>query len=393
MDAFQKDIVTIVRSALTGTEGKVSDAFDLEKGINLARRHNIVAIFYEGALLCGISASDPLLAALKDTLVKNLVLDTKQRNMIQVLTEAFEQRNISYMPMKGVLLKSLYPKTEMRTMGDADILIRLDQYPQITEVLKELKFEFQFESEHELAWSNPFLLLELHKSVIATHDKDLYKYFGTSWALAEKVPGTNSRYEFKPEDFYVYTFAHFTKHYRTSGIGIKHMLDLWIYNRAYPQMDWKYITDAFNQLNLSEFHRNVTKTLAVWFEEAAPNDVTTLITDVVFSSGQYGTAARGNINRTVRETKQTGALWKSKVKKMFLALFLPYAQMKKMYPVLRKMPVLLPLVWVYRWIEIVFFKRKNMRRYIHNMKTANKTAVDEHQDSLQRVGLDFNFEE
>lgn len=393
MDAFQRDIVTIVYSAVTGTKGNVSEAFDLEKGIILARRHNIVTIFYEGALLCGVSADNPLLVTLKDTLLKNLILDTKQQNMIHTLTEAFEQKNIDYMPMKGVLLKPLYPKTDMRTMGDADILIKLEQYPQITEVLKELEFEFQFESEHELAWSNQFLLLELHKSVIAAHDKDLCKYFGTGWALAEKVPGTNSRYEFKPEDFYVYTFAHFTKHYRTSGIGIKHMLDLWIYKGAYPQMDWQYIAGALKQLNLSEFHQNVTKTLAVWFKKAAPNDITMLITDVVFTSGQYGTAARANMNRMVRETKQTGTLWKSKVKNVFLALFLSYAQMKRMYPILAKAPVLLPFAWIYRWIEIVFFKRKNMRRYIHNMKTANKTAVNEHQDALQRVGLDFNFEE
>ena len=158
-------------------------------------------------------------------------------------------------------------------------------------------------------------------------------------------------------------------------------------------MDWQYIAGALKQLNLSEFHQNVTKTLAVWFENAAPNDITMLITDVVFTSGQYGTAARANMNRMVRETKQTGALWKSKVKNVFLALFLSYAQMKMMYPILAKAPVLLPFVWIHRWIEVVFFKRTNMRRYIHNMKTANKTAVNEHQDALQRVGLDFNFEE
>ena len=393
MDAFQRDIITIIRSALTGMEGEISDVFELAKGIKLAKRHNIVAVFYEGVILCGISASDPLLVSLKDELIKNVFIDTKQRGMINALMDAFEQQNIDYLPMKGILLKQLYPRPEMRTMGDADILIKLEQYSQIKDVLEGLRFEFKFESDHELAWSNSSLFLELHKSVIAAHDRDLFMHSNTGWTLAEKVPGFKSKYAFKPEDFYIYLFVHFTKHYRTSGIGIKHMIDLWVYKNAYPQMDWKYIGDILERLNLLEFYQNVIKTLEVWFEADVPNYATTLITNVVFSSGQYGTTARANINRTARDTKSTGSIGKTKMKHLFVSLFLPYDNMKGKYPILAKIPILLPIMWLIRWIDIAVAKRKNVRRYMQNLKVANKITVDEHLDELRCVGLDFKLEE
>ena len=39
-----------------------------------------------------------------------------------------EENGIDYLPLKGYNLKKLYPKPELRTMGDADVLIRLADF-------------------------------------------------------------------------------------------------------------------------------------------------------------------------------------------------------------------------------------------------------------------------
>ena len=59
MNQFQKDIITIIYSALTNSKSKISSSFSIEKGAQLAKKHNISTIFYEGALLCGIPARTP----------------------------------------------------------------------------------------------------------------------------------------------------------------------------------------------------------------------------------------------------------------------------------------------------------------------------------------------
>ena len=77
-----------------------------------------------------------------------------------------------------------------------------------------------------------------------------------------------------------------------------------------------------------------------------------------------------------------------------LKLIFPSAKvLSAKYTVLKKMPFLLPFIWVYRWIAAVLFKRKNIkvqREAVNMMSTEN---ISSYQNELNFVGLDFNFEE
>ena len=390
MDNFQKDIVNIIYSALTGEKKEISEEFDIEKGIELARSHNIIALFYEGIVLCGFSPENPTLKNVQAELYLSVMKDVRQKHMIKEITKRFDDAYIDYLPLKGTILKKIYPKSVMRTMGDADILIKEEQYDKISEILSSLEFSFVKETDHELVWRHPSLLLELHKRVMTTYNKDFYKYFDTGWAFAKKVEGTNSRYEFKPEDFYIYIFVHFTKHYRISGIGIKHILDLWVYKKSYFNMNTEYIDEKLEQLALSEFHKNVMDTLDVWFNDGEGNDKTTLITNVIFSSGQYGSREMAIVNRAIRESKEIGSVKKTIIKKVVNTIFLPYNRMCGEYPILKKIPVLLPFMWIIRWGNILICRKKGINKYIEDIQTVNKSNVDKNQDALNFVGLDFS---
>ena len=390
MDNFQKDIVNIIYAALTGKKNKISEEFDLEKGITLAKEHNIIALFYEGIVLCGFSPDIPVLKSLQAELYLSVMKDVHQKHMIKEITKRFDDANIDYLPLKGTILKTIYPKSAMRTMGDADILIKEEQYDKISEILKTLDFSFIKETDHELVWRHPSLLLELHKRVMTTYNKDFYKYFDTGWSFAKKVEGTNSRYEFKPEDFYIYIFVHFTKHYRISGIGIKHILDLWVYKKAYFNMNIDYIDKKLEQIGLSEFHKNVMDTLDTWFNNEESNDKTTLITNVIFSSGQYGLREMAIINRAIRESKETGSYKKTIIKKVANTLFLPYNRMCDEYPILKKMPALLPFMWIIRWGKILIYRQKGIKKYMEDINAVNKSNIDKNQEALNFVGLDFS---
>ncbi len=386
---FQKDIINIIYAALTGEKKGISKKFDIEKGINLAREHNIIALFYEGIILCGFSPDMPVLKNLQSELYISVMKDVRQKYMIKEISKRFDDDNIDYLPLKGTILKAIYPKSAMRTMGDADILIKEEQYEKISEILTTLEFSFIKETDHELVWRHPSLLLELHKRVMTTYNKDFYKYFDTGWSFAKKIEGTNSRYEFNPEDFYIYIFVHFTKHYRISGIGIKHILDLWVYKKAYFNMNKEYIDKKLVELNLSEFHKNVMDTLDVWFNDGEANDKTALITNVIFSSGQYGSEEMAIINRVIRASVNSGSIEKTKIKNIFSVLFLSLDNMRKEYPLLTKMPFLLPFMWIVRGADVLLLRKENLKKYFKGVKTINKTNVEENQNALSFVGLEF----
>lgn len=390
MDKFQKEFIGIMRAAFSEEKYAISQDFDWEKAVDVAKKHNIFTILFYGALNCGIPKEEKHMQILHQLTLRSMMVSTRQDYEIEQLEKAFDKEQIEYMPLKGIILKKLYPKAEMRTMGDADILIKLQQYPKIESIVKELKYEFKYESDHELVWQKPTLFLELHKSIMTSYNKDFYDYFGNGWSIAKSVPNS-SRYEMSPENFYIFIFVHFTKHYRISGIGIKHLLDLWVYSNAQNELDWTYIEKELEKMRLSEFHTNVKRTIDVWFANAEDTSITDLITGVIFSSGQYGSAEMAIVNRSLQNGKNTAL--EIKISKMLHTVFLPYKAMKEKYTVLQKAPILLPVMWIVRCFDTLIFHRTRLKKFTEDINQIDSNKIRKNKQALYLVGLDFNNDE
>ena len=202
------------------------------------------------------------------------------------LLKAFEENGIDHMPLKGTLLKPLYPKSELRCMSDADILIKPEQYEAIRSIMLKLGYTEGLESDHEYIWKKEnFFTAELHKRLIPSYNKDYYEYYGDGWQLGKIVNGYC--YAMTDEDQLIYLFTHFAKHYRDSGIGIRHLIDLEIYLKKKPELDFAYIDRELQKLQLDVFYGNVLKTLKAWFEGGDEDEVTDFVTERIFGSGSY----------------------------------------------------------------------------------------------------------
>lgn len=386
MEKFKKEFISIIQAAFSEKAESISSDFDWEKAIDVAKKHNIVPIVYYGAIACGISNDEKFMEELNHLTLKSVLVSVRQTYEIEQIEKVFEAEKIEYMPLKGTILKDIYPKPEMRTMGDADVLIKLEQYPKIESIMKELQFSFKYESDHELIWDKPALFLELHKSIMTTYNEDFYRYFGTGWGIAKSVPNS-SRYEMTAEDFYIYAFVHFTKHYRITGIGIKHLIDLWVYSNARSELDWEYVEKELKKMKLFKFHNNVRNTIDVWFNGAAETDATELITNVIFNSGQYGSAETAIINRALQKGEKS--TFKLKFERVFQSVFLPFEVMKEKYAILCYVPLLLPFMWIVRCFQILFYQNKRLRRFFNTINKIDSTKLDENKQALYIVGLDF----
>lgn len=390
MEQFQREFINIVKASFSGKKENISAEFDLERAVELAKKHNIAPVLYYGAINCGIPQETKPMQELHQLTLRSIMVSARQTYEIEQLKKAFEAENIAHMMLKGTILKSVYPKPEMRAMGDADILIKLEQYPQIQSIMERLQYTFKHETDHELIWAKPTLFLELHKRIMTSYNKDFYSYFGTGWKIAKPIPGS-SGYQMSTEDFYIFTFVHFTKHYRISGIGIKHLIDMWVYANAHPETDWAYVEKELKKMNLSAFHANIKKTIAVWFDGEADQDVADLITSVIFSSGQYGSAEKAIINRSLQNGKNTTL--KIKVSRVFQSVFPSCQTMKKKYPVLEKAAVLLPVVWIVRIFKTVFCRKARVKAFFDEIEQIDDSKIRENEQALRFVGLDFNNKE
>jgi hypothetical protein len=94
-----------------------------------------------------------------------------------------------------------------------------------------------------------------------------------------------------------------------------------------------------------------------------------------------------------REQKMAGSAWGGKVVSGVKLVFPPYSGMAMHFPVLKKAPFLLPVMWLVRWVELIFVRRKSALEKGALMRIATAERVQSYQEQLNYVGLDFHFRE
>ncbi len=390
MNTLQKTVITLVKSAILGEKLSLSEECDLEQILKIANKHQISTIIYYGAVNCGVDSKNAEMAALFTKTCENLAVSNQQDYHIKSLFKKFDIEKIEYMPLKGSLLRKLYPKGEMRIMGDADILIKTEQYDRIRPIMEALGYTEKLESDHELVWYKKGMLIELHKRLIPSYNKDYYAYFGDGWQLSQKTD--TSRYEMTNDDNMIYLFTHFAKHYRDAGIGIRHIVDLWVYRNKYKDLNEEYIKEELKKLKLYDFYLNIIKTINAWFCGGECDEIIDFITEVIFSSGVYGRKENHDLSATLKVSKGSSKKV-ARFIKLWKEIFLPLNLMKKQYPILEKAAILLPFMWIARIFRTIFFRGEKIKNKSEVLKNTSAEKIENYENSLQFVGLDFNFKE
>ena len=390
MDIQQLGILKIIEAAINNTKHELPDGFNFVNAVEIAKKHKIISLVYYGALNCGIPNDDPLMQELFMDTCKSMFIAEQQSYAVKEIFEIFDKNSIDYMPLKGTLLKELYPKPDMRLMGDADILIYTDQYDRIKPIMQQLNYQEILESDHEFVWRKAQVCIELHKRLIPSYNKDYYKYFGDGWRLATVNDGCC--HYMTDEDQMIYLFTHFAKHYRDSGIGIRHIVDLWVYRNT-KKLNEEYIKFELNKLQLLDFYKNILSTLDVWFNGKENNAITEFITQIIFNSGVYGTRESHLLSKALKEAKMDGSSKNVRSKRLVSGIFLPFKNMCIIYPFLVKAPILLPLMWFVRIFNIIFFKSDRITTRSQEYNIISSEHIDDYEKSLNFVGLDFDFKE
>ena len=389
MNQTQQAVIALLKAAVTRQSQTLPEDFSLEQILELTRKHHMTNLIFDGASVCGISGKDPVMQQLFAQYLRQLMRSEGQQRAVEQLRQAFREEGIDFLLLKGCRMKNLYPKPELRYMGDADILIRVEQYDRIRPVMERLGYQEKLETDHELPWRSEALFVELHKCLIPTYNKDLYAYYGDGWKLA--VPGEGSEYFLKPEDEWIYLFTHFAKHYRDGGVGCRYVVDLWVWRRACPHMNEAYIRSVMEAMQLEKFYGHMLQLMDHWFENGEGSDTLQIITDFIFSSGSWGADEVRVLSRAVRDAKHSALGFSGRLLYLWQTAFPPVEVLWEKYIVLRKHRWMLPLVWIYRPFYKVFFERKTLDRKKKHMATLSEENMQLRRDMLQLVGLEYNF--
>ncbi len=388
MDNRTRNILNIIKSALTGMAMPVDVDIIDDDFWQLADKHKIRTMMHYGLQNCGVQVEDDVKAKLQNMIISDVILNENQLYYIKEISNVFNENNVDYVFLKGSVLKKLYPQPEMRRMNDIDILIKPEQYDKVSNALESLGFSFKYETNHEIVWTNNKILIELHKILIPSYNSDMHSYWGDGWDKVNLMQG--GEYKFSDEDMFLYVFTHFAKHYRDSGIGITHMCDIYVLIKE-KQFNFDYIYAELKKLRLYDFYINIKDTLYVWFDDAENTKITDYITKSIFNNGVYGLYENFKASSALKESRKIANIQSARIHRILKTIFLPLNSMTTKYSVLKKYPILLPIFWIHRWYIILFVRRNEIKERLDAINTVDDKQISEYEKSLHYVGLDYYF--
>ncbi|MBO5370550.1 MAG: hypothetical protein J6B23_07755, partial [Clostridia bacterium] len=148
-----------------------------------------------------------------------------------------------------------------------------------------------------------------------------------------------------------------------------------------------YVYNELKKLKIYDFFCNIQNTLEVWFNNKESSEMTDYITSVIFESGIYGLHEKNIVSNALKEKRITKNIYIGKIHRIFLKTFPPYKSMRRKYQILKKIPAF----WIFRLIEALFFKHKDISDNFNEISTVTHTQIDEYEKALKYVGLDYNF--
>ncbi len=323
-----------------------------------------------------------LLGKVRQRLIESTLATLAQVKAAQELEEAYEKEGIRFHMLKGTVLKSIYPKPEIREMSDIDVMIYDESLDRAEEVAKSLGYKmFQSVKHHVIYEKPPFLILEIHWSLYDKNvDRDQDTYFNDS-VRAKLKPGTKSTYEFSKEDFYVYMIAHMAKHFYENGCGIRNLMDIYVYQDKYADvMDMKYLEAELKKCGLFEFESQMKSLAEVWIEGKEPSQFEKNLFSYMLDSGIYGKAVNGIWGQIAKQEEADGSNMKMNY------YFPPLSYMKENYKWLEKMPFLLPAAWCIRAVHGIANGAADRNAGLNNVNEENRKDIVE---IYKKVGLNF----
>jgi len=362
---------------------------DWDKLYRLAVHHHISNMVYRGISQLG-RASQPksdIMELFKMDYKKGMAREATQHITIEKVLQVFEDNQIECMPVKGYLLKYLYPRPDMRVMADIDILFKDENTSEVKDLLTGLGFELKSAvGNQDVYYKKPFMNIEMHRSLVIA-ESPYYEYFGQVWDRAKLKDGSQYVYELSKEDFFIYIMAHLAKHYMLAGTGIRSVIDIWLYKERYKnEMNWEYTNAELDKIDLLTFTKNICGLGDVWFGGAKSDDLYKEMGEFIISGGVYGLMQRAQLATLINNAGPAKNITQGKYRYIMQLLFLKPANMKIIYPVLNKHPFLLPFFWLHRGIKSILCKRDNTMKILSNAfsleNEAAKKLDDFHQKSM-----------
>lgn len=267
---------------------------------------------------------------------------------------------------KGLYTNNLYPHKAYRSMSDYDLYVPRPYLKEFGDLLLDVGYQVDknISEDIHIAYNHKALkTVEVHHSVVSQNLPPHYRSFDQTFA-DNLVP-----YDFdgiqvtipSKEVHALYTCIHMMGHLVTSGFGLRGVIDIYLLACG-KDFDWDYFLKLSRDHFLDRFSLSIIKLCVEYFGLEVPTAIMkafkgispeiyqNLIADMWYT-GEFGIKSKSAKSNSAYASLMTSS--KSHHQSSITDIFPKYQYMKIHYPILKKLPVLLPLMWIIRIIKVI----------------------------------------
>ncbi len=350
------------------------EGMNLDKLYRMSRMHSLSALSAMALTSVGIEIPTEWRAEKDKSVRKTILFDAERTKILRY----FEENGIWYLPMKGVILKDLYPKLGIREMADNDILYDSAHQSDVVEFMKQNGYDAKSvgRSHHDTFYKEPVYNFEMHTMMFAeVVDKRFTAYYEN--IKDRLLPDADKKYGFhmSDDDFYIHMTAHEYKHYNRGGTGLRSLLDRYVYLfKKSDCLDFSYIEAECAKLGIDAFEIETRVLCRKVFgnpEMDTLTDTEQKMLEYYMFSTTYGTMEQSVQHQIEKEYGEVNS--SSKIRYLLRRAF-PKTEFYKAYsPTAYKYKILIPFVWLKRLVKTIFSKTKQICREIEIINKMEKS--------------------
>lgn len=229
-----KLLLEILRASLKNEKTGFTDDMDIDwqQVLESANSHQITSLVYNSIDRDYFEKIDKkIINDWKSNVIKlNMLQIYKVSRFYKILSD-LNKLNIEVIALKGIVIRNYYPRPELRTMGDLDILVHKDDYCTVKEYILKSGFSIANDDHpiHTEFIDKSGISVEVHWKLInnETYAYDTANFEKNIWCGIEKFKINSTTINILgKEDFLLHLCIHMAKHLRGTGFGLRQVYDV-----------------------------------------------------------------------------------------------------------------------------------------------------------------------
>lgn len=301
---------------------------------------------------------------------------------LDYLVDSFTAKGFDVMPLKGSVIRNYYPVPDMRTMSDIDLLVKTQDKQTVREILASCGYDLIIPDDGQVDTfeKKPHMYIDLHYSLMA-ENHHYQEHFQDTWQIA--IPtDTKGVYALSFEDMYVYNVGHYAKHMFSSGTGMRCVVDAYVMWKAATDEQKQLINEKLKEKELFVFNQQLVKIADIWFAGANDDGTTDDIQKYFLKTSTYGNIDSVDAIKLINENGEDI----SKVAYYKKRIFPGADYLYKRYNIKRRIPLLLPFLWIYRVVSMIFVKDRVMKEFSAT-NNVSQQDIDSSRTLYKKLGL------